>query len=257
MSPSVFENLGTSATGIGTAAGDVRGIAGSFMDISKGGEIDPETGKPFDTRFEDFRNAQFDQLNYEQDQQKSMTSDFFARRGLGGSSASLNQLSNVGDKFGRHRSTLGAQLGLQQMQRQDQALQTAAGLYGQEAGILGAQAGIFGQQAGVLGQQGSMYGQQADVFGNALTTQAGLQQQAFDQQSVGLEALTLPYTLDTARIAAGGDPIQDLQDEADAEKAWGRDKKKKKKKRKEKKRLKKDIKKGNEEMRNIRDSWRI
>ena len=141
-------------------ASDVGAIGDIFQGIG--------TGKS-DPRFENFRQAQLNQLGTDQTRQEAMTSDFFSRRGLGGSAAQLNQLQGVGTEFADRRQSLTGQIGLQQLGRQDQALQTAAGLFGQRA---------------------------------------GLQQQAFDQQSAGLEALTLPFTLETARRATDPAPAE-------------------------------------------------
>ena len=81
-----------------------------------------------DPRFDAFKQSQLGQLSREQQQQQAMTSDFFSRRGLGGSSAQLNQMQNLGTQFGQQRQNVMSQLGMQEMGRQDKALLTAAQL---------------------------------------------------------------------------------------------------------------------------------
>ena len=93
------------------------------------GEVDPVTGDlTGDPRFQAFKDSQLGQLSREQQQQQAMTSDFFSRRGLGGSSAQLNQMQNLGTQFGQQRQNVMSQLGMQEMGRQDKALLTAAQL---------------------------------------------------------------------------------------------------------------------------------
>lgn len=86
---------------------------------------------PRDPAFERFRESQFDVFESGAEQQRARAASDLARRGLGGSSTALNQLSGIDERLGRQRSALDAQLGLQELQRQDQSLLQSAGVLGQ------------------------------------------------------------------------------------------------------------------------------
>lgn len=175
---------------------NIGGIAGEFATIGRGGG---------DPRFDAFKTAQLGQLETDQQRQEALTSNFFSRRGLGGSSAALNALNNVGTQYGQQRQNMNASLGLQQLGRQDQALTTAAGLYGTQFGL---EQGRY-SQIGQLGLAQGRFGLQAE-------------EQDLSAITAGLENLTLPYTLETERQAAGTETVQlqqefkDLQDKYDA-----------------------------------------
>ena len=157
---------------VGGGLGDVTS---QLQGISQG--VDP--------RFDALRQSQLAQLQSNQQQQQAQQDEFFGRRGLGGSSAALNAQNRLTGGFNQQRNALTANLGLQQLQRQDAALQNVAGLLGQRAGIesgligqgfgqnlqfLGQQQGLLGQQQNVVNQLQSLFGQQQGVLGQ----QAGL-----------------------------------------------------------------------------------
>ncbi len=184
-------SINTGLGGISSGVGDVSqrfsqdfgGLQQNLRGVLEGGN---------DPRFEAFRQAQNEQLLEEQERQQAQTSDFFGRRGIGGSSAALTELQNQGTGFAQQRRQLGAQLGLQQLGRQDTALQQLlgaagqragieSGLLGQQQGILGQQQNVFGQQAGIEGQRAGILGQQANLQGQRAQTQLGLQQGVLQQ----------------------------------------------------------------------------
>ena len=140
-----------------------------------------------DPRFEALRQSQFNQLNTDQQNQQAQTSEFFNRRGLGDTSAALNELNKLGSGFSQQRQNLTAQLNMDQLQRQDQALANYGNLAAQQgqigSGFLGQQAGLY--QGGdallsqILGQRGAFVGQESGLIGNQanILGQLGQQQQ--------------------------------------------------------------------------------
>jgi hypothetical protein len=88
---------------------------------------------PRDTAFERFRDSQFNIFEQGAEQERANVASNLARRGLGSSSTGLNQLSNVDRNLSLRREALGSQIGLQELGRQDQALQQSLGAFGQAA----------------------------------------------------------------------------------------------------------------------------
>ena len=117
---------------IANQAGGIRDIGHQFRDIGMGGA---------DPRFAAYQQSQFDVLRANELGQLGQTADFFTRRGGGNSTAALNALGRVSGGFDTQRQGLSGQIGMQQMQRQDQSLLSAAGLYGQAGNTFG-QAGV-------------------------------------------------------------------------------------------------------------------
>ena len=114
-----------------TRIGDQLGAAGtSLLQSGLGTGIDP--------RFEAFRQSQIESLSTQQQQQQARQSEFFNRRGLGGSSAALNEQNKLGAQFGQQRQNLTSQIGLQGIAQQNQNLSQGSALLGQEFGLLGA-----------------------------------------------------------------------------------------------------------------------
>ncbi len=60
-----------------------------------------------------------------------------ARRGLGNSSVAMNQMGNIDARLAQQKNLLGSQLGMQQLARQDQALNQSLGGYGLQGRTLG------------------------------------------------------------------------------------------------------------------------
>ena len=185
---------GQAGQGFFNASGRVGGIANMLEGVGRGG-IDP--------RFQQLADIRRDALRDSQQEQQTRQGNFFARRGLGGSSASLNAQNKLSSQFGKQEQDLQAQLGLAGLQRSDQALLQSAGLQGQSAGLsgqgFGLQSGLLGQAAGAYGTAGNMAAQntgiqsgllgqilgaqQNDVTnrGNVASGLAGLNSQAFNQ----------------------------------------------------------------------------
>jgi hypothetical protein len=156
--------------------GQVGAIGQQFQDIGMGGA---------DPRFAAFRDAQMAQLGSQEAAAQQRESTFFGRRGLGGSSAALNQAGKTQAGFDQRRTALEAGLGMQQMGRQDQALMQAAGLFGQQAGIQseGTQLG-FNIDTGIINAAN-----QAQLLG-------------LESKAAGIETASLPTQLDIAALAA-------------------------------------------------------
>ena len=163
---------------LATAQTQTGSIANTLQGIGQGGA---------DPRFAAFRQTQLDQLGRDQQGQQARQSEFFNRRGMGGSSAALNAQNRLSTQFGNQSQALSSQLGMQSLGRQDQALMQALGARGQQGqlGIAGANltAQQMGQRAGMLNNQAGLLAQQTGM-------QAGLigQQQQFAGQTTGLGA---------------------------------------------------------------------
>ena len=164
---------------IGTQRGQIENIAGQLQGIAGGGA---------DPRFAAVRDAQLQQLGSSQARQQALQSEQFSRRGLGGSAAAMNAQNQLAGQFGQQEQALQAQIGMQQMGREDQALLQSAALRGQagsmtgqeaqlRSGLLSQQAGMQGQQAGLIGQQAGLQGQQAQLQSALYGQQAGLSNQ--------------------------------------------------------------------------------
>jgi len=145
---------------------DFQGIAGTYEGISQGA----------DPRFQEFQDAQFALMDSNRRQQLGETGQYFSRRGLGGTSAELNAMNRLNAGFGMQRQQLGAQLGMQQLGRQDTAL---------------------GQQAGMLGMANQA--RQAEM--EAIT--AGLQNLTIHEQ-IAIMRLAAQNAGDVSPVQAGG-----------------------------------------------------
>lgn len=86
---------------------------------------------PRDPAFERFQEAQFNVFEQGAEEQRRNVASELSRRGLGGSSTAINALGRVDERLAGQRAALGGQLGIQELQRQDQALLQAAGVLGQ------------------------------------------------------------------------------------------------------------------------------
>ena len=185
--------LNESIGGLRTATGNVRDIAGSFKTIGEG---------TADPRFAAYQKAQEEAMGRAHAGQQRLQSEMFGRRGLGSSSAALNAQNNLAGDFGNQRKMLAAQLGMQQMGRQDQALAQAAGLYGQQGNMLGQQAGLFGQQAGLYGASAGMQQQQLQNLMAGYDQRNAAEGQSLGAIQSGMTNLLAPEAIDIARTAA-------------------------------------------------------
>lgn len=155
---------------LGQIGGQIGGIAGQFAGI--GADNDP--------RYAAFQQSQFGLFDQDAERQRSALATELARTGVRGTAAT-NEMNRVEQGLSARRQDLSAQLGMNQLGRQDSALLSAAGLYGQQAGI--------GQQAfGNLGTAGA--------FNNA-ATQMGL-----EAQTGGLQNIANVLGIDVSREAA-------------------------------------------------------
>ena len=203
-----FDGLGADAR----AAGDAG--AGQFGDLYNR-QMGIATGQ--DPRFANFANSQRNILRTQTAQQQSQASDMFGKRGLGESSAALNALTGIQGQGQMQERNMLAQLGLQEMGRQDQALNLAAGLTGQQMGAR--MGGIQGQgqfgQAGLGARMGGIQGQgqlsQAGLgarmggIGTALNAEQlgmGAAGKQLDYYSAGLQNLLAGPTMGIAMTAA-------------------------------------------------------
>ena len=123
-----------------------------------------------DPRFAAYKAAQLNELNQQRQKRLGEVNDYFARRGVGGSSAELNQENKVSGNFDTRASSMSANIGLQELARRDRANREAANLYGQRANVLGLQGNVLGQ--------------------------------GLDYVSAGLTNLTIPRQLEIAQLAA-------------------------------------------------------
>lgn len=103
-------------------AGDIRGIAEQQRDIGRGGP---------DPRFQRFQESQFNIFESGANQQRANAASQLARSGLLNSSTGFDRLGNIDAQLGQRREALGSRIGLQELGRQDQALQSAVGSFGQ------------------------------------------------------------------------------------------------------------------------------
>ena len=150
-----------------------------------------------DPRFATFEQARRANLEAEELKQRGQISNFFSRRGLGGTGAALTAENNTVDAFGRQRDELNAGLGLQQLSRQDQALQSIAALTGQTAGLkttgfnsqqqgLSTLANIINQGAGLKTTGFNSQQQGLSTLANIINQGAGLKTTGFNSQQQGL-----------------------------------------------------------------------
>ena len=140
-----------------------------------------------DPIFKRFKEAQFSQLSADELASRQNQSEFFQRRGIAGTSASMNAEQQSLANAARQKELLTSQLGMQEMGRSDTALQQLLGATAQRAGL---ESGLIGQQtalsSGLTGQQAGL-AEAGGSFGlGALGQQAGLQQ---SQAAMGLGVL--------------------------------------------------------------------
>ena len=186
------------------------GVAGQTGALGNLANIMEGRATGVDPAFETFRQMRMTGLEDAQQRQLGQQGEFFARRGLAGSSSALNAQNRLGDQFTQQSGDLASQLGLQQLQRGDtnlmnaaQLRQAAAGLYGQQAGLTGQQAqlqaGLIGQQSGLdttnahmqaqlLGQQGQLGLAEAQQQQSLLGSQQGVYQQQLANALAGNQA---------------------------------------------------------------------
>lgn len=181
---------GIKPAGLPQAQAQSQNIASTLQNIGMGAA---------DPRFEQFRQAQLNLLENQRQGEAARASEALSRRGLGGTAAEQNVAASISDRYNRQAQAMSGQLGLQSLGRQDASLQNALGAYGQSAnlGMSGAQlqSSLLGQQAG-LGQQN---------FANTLAQiQSANQARGMNLEALtaGLQNLTIPFSLETARIAA-------------------------------------------------------
>ena len=84
-----------------------------------------------DPRFANYQKAQFGVLGANETANIAQSSDFFARRGAGDTTANLNATNKIRSGYDRERQALSGSIGLQQMGRQDTAANQVAALTGQ------------------------------------------------------------------------------------------------------------------------------
>lgn len=230
------QQQGQNVDALGSRINQVDALRGQFGS-GIGGLIAAQQGRAqgIDPRFDEFRQNQLAQLNANEQRQQAGQSEFFNRRGLGGSSAALNAQNRVSGGFNKQRATLTSQLGLQQLGRQDDALIQQQSLFGQQAqigsGLIGQGAGFQNQIAGLqfqgnqfglqgqqqIGQnqqfnsqfQSGLAGQRAGLqqtrltgLQGALTSRNTAEQQRLQAITAGLENLTIAEQLAISRQAA-------------------------------------------------------
>ena len=183
--------------GVSSALDRIRGTFESRLGGLRDRFQQQSTGT--DPQFEAMRQAQLGQIDTNQQAQQAQQSEFFGRRGLGGSSAALNAQQRLAGGFDQQRQGLTAQLGMQQLGRQDNALQQLLGLAGTEAqfgsGLQGQLAGLLGQSAGLAGSQAGIRSQQAGLQSGLFGQQAGLLgQQVGVQNQMGANLFNLRGT---------------------------------------------------------------
>ena len=118
-----------SANQINQQSGQVGQTANFLQGIGMGTQNDP--------RFQAMAQSRLGQLQSQQGQQQSQQDQFFGRRGLEGSAAQLNQQNKLATSFGGQQNQMLANIGMQQMGRQDQALSQSLQARGQVAGMQG------------------------------------------------------------------------------------------------------------------------
>ena len=125
---------------------DSQGVAsGQYSDVRNQyqGILDQQ-----DPRFEQFRQAQLNELGNQEQDQISQIQAQFAAQGLSGSSQEANALQNVRESIGRQRGSLTAQIGMQQLGRQDNALSALGSLTGTQADL---DSRMINQRSGLYG----------------------------------------------------------------------------------------------------------
>jgi hypothetical protein len=109
-------------------ADKVGGVSDRLSNIGFGGR---------DPRFDAFQQAQFNIFESGAAQQRQNMASEMERRGLGNSSVAMNQMGNIDARLAQQKNLLGSQLGMQQLARQDQALNQSLGGYGLQGRTLG------------------------------------------------------------------------------------------------------------------------
>ena len=177
--------LQSNISGLNNAA---PGSSGTLQDLIN--QTQQQAGGQ-DPRFAAFRDAQLNQLRGQEERALGRESEFFGRRGLGGTSAALNQQAKTSQGFDERASTLGAQLDLQ-------ALQNQQGQQGQLGNLLASQfqQDLSGQQFKTGQEQAAfqqnLAGRQLQTSDEAVAFQqdlAGRQLQFGEQQAAANQQL--------------------------------------------------------------------
>jgi hypothetical protein len=181
--------ISESLIGEGGITGQLGALGEQFRGISSGAE---------DPAFEAYRQAQLGLLAGQEQQQRGAASEFFQRRGLTGS-AELDRLASIESQFGQQARGLSSQIGLQSLQRREQARQGLAGVLGQQTGVYGQAAGL---QQGIAG-----LGFQSQEQKN-LAEQSRIEALVARLETAGIPSELLLQLFGTK--VAGGDPYKDV-----------------------------------------------
>lgn len=207
---------GITPTGLQGAQTGTASLANILQSRATGG-IDP--------RLQQLATSQLNQLNTQQGQQAAAQSEFFSRRGLGGSAAELNAQNQLGNQFSQQQQNLLANIGATSLNREDVNTQNALAAYGQQGnlGLSGAQfqqglaalQGQFGMQnaqllQGIYGQQAGLNQQQLANLQTGVESQNSATNQRLEALTAGLQNAGIPLALLVSQTAAenagqGGD----------------------------------------------------
>lgn len=178
-------------TGLQGAQTGTASLANILQSRATGG-IDP--------RLQQLATSQLNQLNTQQGQQLAAQSEFFSRRGLGGSAAELNAQNQLGNQFSQQQQNLLANIGATSLNREDVNTQQALSAL-QSQGNLGLAGAQFQQGLAALqGQYGLQNAQfQQGIYGQ----QAGLYQQQLANQQLGVESANAAQQARLEAITAG------------------------------------------------------
>jgi len=157
------------------------------------------TGATTDPRFEAYKQEQLNLLNNQRQVGLGTAAEGLSRRGLGETAAAANAGSAINSQYEQQRQGLTSQLELEGLGRQDMALQNALGTYGQSAnlGLAGAQS-----QSNLLGQQANLNQQNLANILAQIQSANQAKDLNLESLSAGLQNLTAPYSVETARTAA-------------------------------------------------------
>jgi len=167
---------GITPTGLQGAQTGTASLANILQSRATGG-IDP--------RLQQLATSQLNQLNTQQGQQAAAQSEFFSRRGLGGSAAELNAQNQLGNQFSQQQQNLLANIGATSLNREDVNTQQALAAL-QSQGNLGLSGAQF--QQGLVGLQGQYGLQNAQFLQGLYGQQAGLNQQQLANLQTGVES---------------------------------------------------------------------
>ena len=118
------------------SADELNALRGRYEGISN--ENDP--------RFNEYKQAQAEELSFQKDQQIRDIKNQFASMGKAGSSQELNAIQRLNDQFSRQSRQLTSELGMQQLSRQDSALGTMGSLTNQGAALKAQGVGFYNQR---------------------------------------------------------------------------------------------------------------